>query len=339
VAVPENLTDLKDLSGTDPVPYLFRASGSLVKFPGFLVVYEEARDEDTATPQDDRILPPLEKGEELDLLELLPQQHFTQPPPRYTEASLVRTLEEYGIGRPSTYAPTISTLLNRHFVARQDRRLHPTEVGVVVNDLLVNHFSDYVNVDFTADMEAQLDQIAGGERDWVTMLDGFYGPFASTVEQARGEMPQVIMGNNPTGEMCEKCGEPLIFKYGRNGPFIGCSNYPACRNTKPILKLTGAKCPECGSDLVERRTGRGRPFFGCATYDAADETSCHFSLWKRPLPQACPACDGLLVEAKDEQAQCHQCEQTFLRNELPPPPESSEPEDKPKPAIVFLPAE
>jgi DNA topoisomerase-1 len=152
-------------------------------------------------------------------------------------------------------------------------------------------------------------------------------------------MPQVIMGNNPTGELCEKCGEPLIFKYGRNGPFIGCSDYPACRNTKPILKLTGAKCPECGSDLVERRTGRGRPFFGCAAYDAADEASCHFSLWKRPLPQPCPACGGLLVEAKGEQAQCHQCEQTFPLGELPPPPKSLEPEDKPKPAIVFLPVE
>ncbi len=339
VAVSPNVTGLQDPSRLEPVPYLFRASGSLVKFPGFLVVYEEAKDEDAVAPQDDRILPPLEEGEGLDLLELLPQQHFTQPPPRYTEASLVRTLEEYGIGRPSTYAPTISTLLDRHFVIRQDRRLHPTEVGVVVNDLLVDHFSDYVNVDFTAVLEAQLDQIASGERDWVTMLDSFYGPFAATVERARGEMPQVIMGNNPTGELCEKCGEPLIFKYGRNGLFIGCSNYPVCRNTKPILKLTGAKCPECGSDLVERRTGRGRPFFGCAAYDAANEASCHFSLWKRPLPQSCPACGGLLVEAKGELAQCHQCEQTFPRDELPPPPKPLEPEDKPKPAIVFLPVE
>ncbi len=152
-------------------------------------------------------------------------------------------------------------------------------------------------------------------------------------------MPEVILGNNPTGEICEKCGEPLIFKYGRNGPFIGCSNYPACRNTKSILKFTGAKCPACGSDLVERRTRRGRVFYGCAAYDPEDEAACQFSLWKQPLPQPCPACGGLLVEAKSEQAQCHECEQIFPKDTLPPPPKSSIVDDKPKPAIVYLPVE
>jgi DNA topoisomerase-1 len=317
-------------------PYLFRASGSRVRFPGFLVVYEEVKDED-ASEDEDAILPPLENGELLDLLQLLPQQHFTQPPPRYTEASLVRTLEEYGIGRPSTYAPTISTLLARHFVTRQDRRLFPTEVGLVVNDLLTDHFDDYINVDFTAEMETELDQIASGERDWVAMLESFYAPFSETVEHARDKMPEVIMGNNPTGELCEKCGEPLIFKYGRNGPFIGCSNYPACRNTKPILEPTGAKCPECGSDLVERRTRRGRVFYGCAAYDAEDETSCRFTSWKRPLSQPCPACGGLLIEAKGGKAQCHGCERTFSRDELPPPKKPGAQEDRPKPAIIYVP--
>jgi DNA topoisomerase-1 len=336
-AAPENLTGFRGPSGLEHAPYLFRASGSQVKFPGFLVVYEKAKDEEEVTSEDGHILPPLDEGEQLDLLQLVPHQHFTQPPPRYTEASLVRTLEEYGIGRPSTYAPTISTLLHRRFVTRQDKRLCPTEVGIVVNELLVDHFADYINVDFTAAMEAQLDQIASGEQDWVAILEGFYAPFSATIEQAQSEMPEVIMGNNPTGELCEKCGEPLIFKYGRNGLFIGCSNYPACRNTKPILRPTGAKCPECGSDLVEKRTGRGRLFFGCAAYDPDNEASCRFSLWKRPLPQPCPACGGLLVEVKGGQAQCHQCEHTVPQDALPPPPESAKPDDGPKPTIVYVP--
>ncbi len=317
--------------------YLFRASGSQVKFPGFLVVYEEARDEDAVPDEEEgRSLPPLETGEALDLLQWLPRQHFTQPPPRYTEAGLVRALEEYGIGRPSTYAPTIATLLARYFVRRENRRLYPTEVGAVVNDLLVGHLADYINVDFTADMEAQLDQIAGGERDWIAMLDAFYTPFTARMEQAQRRMPQVRMGNNPTGEMCDRCGAPLLFKYGRSGPFIGCSNYPACRNTHPILKLTGAKCPQCGSDLAEKRTRRGRPFYGCVAYDPADGTSCHFTLWKRPLPQLCPSCGGLLTEAPADQAQCYQCEQTFPLDTLPPP-EKPMSDEKPKPAIVYLP--
>jgi DNA topoisomerase-1 len=271
------------------------------------------------------------------LLQLLPRQHFTQPPPRYTEARLVRALEEYGIGRPSTYAPTISTLQSRHFVTRRNRRLYVTEVGEVVNDLMIEHFQDYINVDFTADMEEQLDQVASGERDWVAMLESFYTPFAQTMDEAKEKMPEVVMGNNPTGELCEKCGEPLIFKYGRNGPFIGCSNYPECRNTKPILKPTGAKCPECGGELVERRTRRNRLFFGCANYDNEDEESCRFSLWKRPLPQPCPNCGGLLIEAKDNQAQCHQCEELFSMDSLPPPERPVEPEDRPRPAIIYIP--
>jgi DNA topoisomerase-1 len=331
----QDLTGFENLSGL----YLFRASGSQVKFPGFMAVYQETKDEDAPGDEDEgRILPPLDEGEALDLLQLLPQQHFTQPPPRYTEASLVRALDEYGIGRPSTYAPIISTLLARHFATRQDKRLYPTDVGVVVNDLLVNHFDDYVNVDFTAQMEAQLDQVASDEQDWVAMIAAFYRPFAATVEQAQGEMPEVIMGNNPTGEACPRCGEPLIFKYGRHGPFIACSNYPACRYSKPIQIPTGARCPQCGADLVEKRTRRGRLFYGCAAYDPADETSCRFSLWKRPLPQPCPACGELLIEAQGGQARCHQCEKTFPMDELPPPPRPAGPEEKPRPAIVYVPA-
>jgi DNA topoisomerase-1 len=318
--------------------YLFRASGSQVKFLGFLVVYEEAKDEDAPPAKDEgRVLPSLDEGEALDLLQLLPRQHFTQPPPRYSEASLVRTLEEYGIGRPSTYAPIISTLRTRHFVTRRNRRLYPTDAGRVVSGLLVDHFSDYINVDFTAHMEAQLDQIADDEREWVEMVSDFYVPFAVAVERAQGEMPEVIMGNNPTGEVCPKCEAALIFKYGRRGPFIACSSYPDCRYSKPIQVPTGARCPECGADLVEKQTRRGRLFYGCAAYDADDQASCRFSLWKRPLPQPCPACGGLLTEAKGGPALCHQCEEMFPMDTLPPPVEPVEPEDRPEPTIVYVP--
>jgi DNA topoisomerase-1 len=188
-------------------------------------------------------------------------------------------------------------------------------------------------------MEDRLDRIAEGDREWVKMIETFYRPFSKTVEQAQKEMPQVIMGNNPTGEMCEKCGSPLIFKYGRYGPFIACSNYPDCRNSKPIVVPTGAKCPECGNDLVEKRTRRGRTFYGCAGYDPDDESSCHFGLWKRPLPQPCPACGGLLVEVKGDQAQCHRCEETFPLDALPPAPKSSASRNEPQPAIRYLPAD
>jgi len=171
------------------------------------------------------------------------------------------------------------------------------------------------------------------------MLDVFYTPFAQAVEQARGDMPEVIMGNNPTGELCEKCGGAMIFKYGRHGLFTACSAYPDCRNSKPILVPTGARCPECGGELVERRTRRGRLFYGCAAYAADDEASCRFRQWKRPLPQPCPACGGLLNEIQGRQAQCHQCEQTLSQDTLLPPTKPVETKDKPKPAIVYMPAQ
>jgi DNA topoisomerase-1 len=300
--------------------YLFRASGSSLRFKGFLAVYEEARDEDAKTEEEGQReeIPPLSVDEMLDLLRLLPEQHFTQPPPRYSEASLVRALEEYGIGRPSTYAPTLATIQQRGYVQRRDGRLHPTEVGVVVNDLLVEHFPDYIDVGFTAQMEDDLDLIASGEREWIPVLHAFYDPFAATLERAREEMPEVQMGNEPIGEDCPKCGSPLVTKYGRFGKFIGCSNFPACRYTRQILVETGIKCPECGGDIVEKRTRRGRTFYGCSNYDASDEQSCRFASWKRPLKQACPACGGLLVEARKERAKCVACEEEFALSEIEP---------------------
>jgi DNA topoisomerase-1 len=294
-------------------PYLFRASGSKIKFRGFLIVYEEARDEDEAPDEETgRILPDVEVGELLDLLQLLPEQHFTQPPPRYTEASLVKTLEEHGIGRPSTYAPIISTIQTRGYVERMDRRLVPTEIGMVVNDLVVEYFSDVVDYGFTAQMEENLDLIAVGEKEWVPVVREFYVPFEKDLTYAEEHMPKQEIADQPTGETCEKCGHPMIIKFGRYGKFIACSNFPDCRNTKSYMEKIGVACPECGGDLVRRKTRRNRYFYGCANYP-----ECEFSVWNLPLPQPCPECGGLLTQSKKEWAKCVKCESEIELNLLP----------------------
>jgi len=310
---------LAGLPKAEERPYLFRASGSRLRFKGFLSVYEEPRGKDAKAEEERKReeIPPLTVGELLDLVQLLPQQHFTQPPPRYSEATLVRALEEYGIGRPSTYAPTMSTIQQRGYVERRDRRLHPTEVGFIVNDLLVDYFPQHIETGFTAQMEEELDQIASGEREWVPMLHDFYDPFSAMVSQAQESMPDVQMGNEPTGEMCPKCGHPLIYKYGRYGKFIGCSNFPDCRYLRPILVKIGVTCPECGGDLVEKKTRRGRTFYGCSNYDGDNPGSCKFAVWKRPLPQPCPECGGLLTEARRDWAKCIVCEENVEIASLP----------------------
>jgi DNA topoisomerase-1 len=260
-------------------PYLFRASGSVLKFAGFLRVYEESREADEEKEDEEGqgiALPPLTRNERLVLIQLLPKQHFTQPPPRYSDATLIRALEEYGIGRPSTYAPTLSTLLERYYVERIDRKLVPTELGFTVNDLLVQFFPDLVNVGFTAEMEDELDKVASGEQAWVPMLHHFYGPFSQTVEIAREKMPRIEIEPEPTGELCPECGEPLLIRVGRYGKFIGCSGWPDCRYTAPI-PLPGVTCPECGGAIIEKRTRRGRRFYGCANYPA-----CEWATWKKP---------------------------------------------------------
>jgi DNA topoisomerase-1 len=290
-----------------------------LRFKGFLTVYEEAQDEDAKTEEERKReeIPPLTVDEVLDLVQLLPEQHFTQPPPRYTEATLVRALEEYGIGRPSTYAPILSTIQQRGYVERRAGRLYPTEVGIVVNDLLVQYFPDYIDVGFTAQMEQELDLIASGERQWVPVLRAFYDPFSSTLSQARAHMPTVQMGNEPTGELCPQCGHPLIYKYGRYGKFVGCSNFPECRYTQQLAARTGARCPECGGDLVEKRTRRGRTFYSCSNYKGDDPGSCKFAVWKRPLPEPCPACGGLLTEARQGRAKCVACKEEVEIASLP----------------------
>ncbi|GAB4566441.1 MAG: type I DNA topoisomerase [Anaerolineae bacterium] len=305
----------------DDRPYLFRASGSVIKFPGFLAVYEEAQDEDALPDEEARqLLLPVQEGEWLDLLQLLPEQHFTQPPPRYTEATLVRTLEENGIGRPSTYAPIISTIQQRGYVQRIDRRLHPTELGFIVCDLLVKHFPDVFEVGFTARMESELDRIASGDVGWVEVLREFYGPFSQRLKEAERTMERHNVEDQSTGELCDQCGSPMVIKFGRYGKFIACSNYPQCRNTKPYLEKIGVACPECGHDLVERRTRRGRIFYGCSAYP-----ECEFSTWQRPLPVPCPSCGGMLVAANRTSARCIKCESTFELSalELQTPEEAS----------------
>ena len=296
--------------------YLFRVAGSTLKFAGFLAVYEEARDEDQAVEEEAeaRSLPPLAADEALNLIRLWPEQHFTQPPPRYTEASLVKALEEYGIGRPSTYAPIISTVQQRGYVLKEEKRLVPTETGVVVNDLLVSHFPEIVDLNFTANMEGELDQVAEGERAWVGVLREFWEPFAEQVKAAEADMPQVNTGPEYVGRDCPTSGHPLIIRWGRYGKFIGCSDFPNCRYTEPWLEKIHVLCPKDGGDLVERKTRKGRVFYGCANYPACDFTS-----WKRPLPQPCPNCGGLLVVANKNFAQCLACEQQVELAALPQP--------------------
>ncbi len=294
----------------DALRYLFRVTGSKLAFPGFLSVYEEARDEDAAAEDDAGPLPPLAVGEVLDLIQLMPEQHFTKPPPRYTEASLVRELEKHGIGRPSTYAPILSTIQIRGYVDRVNKYLVPTELGFLVNDLLVEHFPEVVDVPFTAHMEDDLDRIAAGEREWIAVLHEFYGPFERTLQMAERSMKKVEIPPEETGLSCEKCGSPMVVKLGRYGKFIACSNFPQCRNTKPYVVKTGASCPECGGELLERKTRKRRTFYGCANYPA-----CEFATWQRPLPEPCSSCGGLMTEAGKNRARCTQCHQVFERGE------------------------
>jgi DNA topoisomerase-1 len=308
--------------------YRMQASGSRVRFRGFLTVYEETADED-ATPDssEDVVLPKLDEGETVDLVELLPDQHFTQPPPRYTEATLVKTLEEFGIGRPSTYAPIISTIQQRGYVEKSEKRLYSTELGEIVNELLVEYFPDIFNVQFTAQLEQDLDLIATGEEKWVSVLDEFFAPFSEAVHHAEAHMPEVSVADQPTGDLCEKCGSPMVIKFGRYGKFEACSNFPECRNARPHLVKLGIACPTgCGGELVERRTKKGRVFYGCSNYP-----ECEWSSWKRPLHNPCPNCQGLLVQKNRQWAKCLDCEELVELSQLP---QSKSAKDQTEPAMA-----
>ena len=293
--------------------YLLRASGSTVRFIGYLIVYEEAKDEDQ--PRDEeaegRIPSGLFEGQFLKLVKLLPEQHFTQPPPRFTEATLVRALEEYGIGRPSTYAPILSTIQQRGYVVRENKRLTPTETGILVNDIITEYFPDVVDYGFTAHMEEDLDRIAAGEQKWVEVIREFYTPFSKLVENAETQIPEMKAELEPIGRACPQCGKDLVIRYGRFGKFISCSGFPDCRYTEAWLVKIGVKCPKDGGEIVERKTRRGRVFYGCANYP-----QCDFTSWKKPIATPCPNCGGLLVIQDKRNAQCTQCEEQFLLEEV-----------------------
>jgi DNA topoisomerase-1 len=339
-AVFDNTTvEIEARPGADADIYLFRTTESSLRFPGYRQLYQEAREEAAAADDVRAGLPPLESGDDLRLLALLPDQHFTEPPPHFTEATLVKALEENGIGRPSTYAPILSTIQDRGYVERKGRQLEPTELGNVVNDLLVNYFPDIVDLGFTAEMEEELDEIAGGERAWQPVVQGFYQPLLAALSEAakapvveeptdevcdKCDRPMVLrwgrygrflacsgfpecQSTRPveapaTDEVCELCDAPMVVKGGRYGTFLACSRYPECKGRRPLLNKIGVACPDCGGDLVERSTRRRRVFYGCAKYP-----HCRFTSWARPLPGHCPQCGGLLVASGRGRARCRQC--------------------------------
>ncbi|MCJ7586133.1 MAG: type I DNA topoisomerase [Anaerolineales bacterium] len=305
-----------DVTGTgSDHAYTLRVASSVVKFPGFLVVYEEAKDEDKKSEEEDetnvRIPASIAEGQKQDLIRLVPEQHFTQPPPRFSEASLVHVLEKNGIGRPSTYAPILSTIQARGYVIRQEKRLFPTDTGILVNDLMMQYFPEIVDLGFTARMEADLDEIAKGRAKWVKVMHEFYTPFEVKVKIAQAEMPVTKTGPEPIGRACPDCGKELVIRYGRYGKFISCSGFPDCRHTEPWLEKIGVICPKDGGDIVKRKTRKGRIFYGCNQYP-----NCDFTSWKRPLPKPCPHCKGVLVIANKREAQCLDCEETFSLEEV-----------------------
>lgn len=285
---------------------LFRATGSKVKFPGFMKVYVEGSDDQTDENKNN-MLPDLKEGDEVFRKEIEPKQHFTQPPPRYTEARLVKTLEELGIGRPSTFAPTLDTIQKRGYVALDNKRFIPTELGEIVHELMIEFFPDILDVEFTAKMEQDLDFVEEGKTKWVKIIDDFYQGFEKDLKKAEIEMAEVEIKDEPAGEDCENCGNPMVFKMGRYGKFMACSNFPDCRNTKPIVKEIGVKCPKCEKgSIIERKSKKRRIFYGCDRYP-----ECDFISWDKPLPRSCPKCEGLLVEKKLKkgvQVQCGTCD-------------------------------
>jgi DNA topoisomerase-1 len=301
-AVFDNTTvDINAKGRSAQADYLFRASSSVNVFPGFIILYTESKDE-AEEEKPVPTLPPLEKGDRLKLIDLFPEQHFTQPPPRFTEATLVKMLEQWGIGRPSTYAPIISTIQDRGYVTRSEGRFQPTELGMVVNDLLNKYFADIVDIEFTAHMEDELDKIANENKDWVMVVQGFYLPFEKDLNNASELMERVKL-EEATDEICPQCGKPLVIKYGRYGKFVACSGYPECKYTKPFLVKIGVKCPQCGGDIVEKISKKKRTFYGCSNYP-----ECTFATNLKPISQPCPKCGGLLTVYRRNWTKCTKCQ-------------------------------
>ena len=264
----------------------FAANGSQVKFDGYLAIYNDS--------DKNKMLPDMEKGDIVKRVNINPEQHFTQPPARYSEATLIKTLEENGVGRPSTYAPTIETIQKRYYVKLVSKRFEPTELGEIVNSLIVEFFPDIVNVKFTADMEDKLDDVEVGKEQWQKVIDEFYKPFEKEVAKAETEMEKIQIKDEPAGFDCEVCGSPMVIKLGRYGKFYACSNFPDCRHTQAIVKEIGVECPKCHKgQIIERKTKRNRLFYGCNRYP-----DCDFTSWDKPIGRSCPKCGQYLVEKK-----------------------------------------
>ncbi|MHC1784458.1 MAG: type I DNA topoisomerase [Anaerolineaceae bacterium] len=293
--------------------YSLRSTGSTLQFKGFLLIYEDAQDEDIKSEDSDNVKIPagLEEGQAQKLIRLDPEQHFTQPPPRFTEASLVQVLEENGIGRPSTYAPILSTIQARGYVVREVKRLIPTETGFLVNDLLVDHFPEIVDTRFTAHMEEDLDKVADGLARWPEVIGEFYDEFGPQVKKAQELMPESKAELEKVGRACPKCGSELVIRWGRFGKFISCSTFPNCRHTEALLEKIGVTCPEDGGDVVRRKTRKGRLFYGCSNYP-----QCNFTSWKEPISTPCPKCGGMLVITNKREVQCLACEETFRQDQI-----------------------
>ncbi len=266
----------------------FRANGTVTLFDGFTAVYTEGRDD---VQEKETALPALVNGDVLKAKDIAEEQKFTQPPSRYTEATLVKTLEEKGIGRPSTYSPTISTIVERGYIAREKKQLIPTELGFVVTKLMKDNFDNIVDVKFTASMESQLDGVEEGNVEWRSVLGGFYEPFAKQVEKASETIEKVKIADEVSDVQCEKCGAMMVYKMGRFGRFLACPNFPNCRNTKAIVEKIDVPCPKCGAALIKRRSKRGKAFYGCEKYP-----ECDFVSWDKPTNMACPKCGGLMVQ-------------------------------------------
>lgn len=287
-----------DLQNAD---VLFRANGSQVKFPGFMKLYIEGTDDQTE--ETTKLLPEMEIGDKVKTLEIEPKQHFTQPPPRYSEARLVKTLEELGIGRPSTFAPTLDTIQKRGYVQLDAKRFVPTELGEIVHMAVLEFFPEIINIEFTAKMEHDLDGVEEGMTEWVKVIDAFYKEFEPHVKHADEVMEKIEIKDEPAGEDCEKCGAPMVYKLGRYGKFMACSNFPDCRNTKAIMKLIDVKCPTCKEgEIVERKSKTKRLFYGCNRYP-----ECDFVSWDKPISRPCPKCNALLVEKKLKKGVQIQC--------------------------------
>lgn len=263
---------------------LFRATGSVMKFDGYTKIYN-------FTEREDKILPPIKESDELEVNQFMPSQHFTQPPARFTEASLVKTLEELGIGRPSTYAPTITTVLNRGYVEKQGTSLHPTELGMIVTDILNINFQKFIDVDFTVQMESKLDEIEEGDIRWKSVVGEFYEPLKEAIEEANEKIEKINM-DEETDEICELCGSNMVIKYGRFGKFMACKNYPDCKNTKPLVNKVGVKCPKCKEgDIILRKSKKGKAFYGCSNYP-----ECDFISWYKPTGEICKECGSYMIE-------------------------------------------